>query len=1118
MGKTRPGYEQIQLFFVLAVFGLVAQLNHVHIPHTDVLIEGRWAFGFMGFALLRRWWAAVLLAVLLSTPWGTEVPVLIGMGGNLSYAIPALGVIRPLHRVLLRRFGPGWIYGAGWVALVMFCYQAFNTPVVWGVLAWMNREPIWAGVVAGWVTQPFLVEAVLVSLFSAVAMVAALTHQRMHENQRRLEHINRVLRGIRNVNQLIVSEDDPRRLIEGGCTNLAESMGYTNVWVAWREGAGRWSMLGPVADEAGFDALRERVDRGALPDCVRQALETDETIAVADAQQAWGDWVVLPEGDQWGGFARRLRHGESVYGVLVAFVPAVYAEDAEERALFEEVASDLAFALHKIEAARRLRESREMLARTERIANVGSWEWEVATDRVTWSEELFRLFGLEPAAQAPSFAEHQAMYLPGDRERLVAAVDECVRHGTAYELAVRLRRADGEIRHCLVRGRAERDMSGVVVRLMGSLQDITSLKRTEEALRERGALLSKAEELGRSGAWKFDVQTGVSTISENWRRLVGLTGAVVDWEELWMLLPEEERPRLRAALDRALAGIEPYNLEHDLIRKSDGERITIHSLGEVVRDAGNKPVSVFGVSQDITARKRAEAALRESEWRWRHILVETPQIGVSLDPTGRIVFANKRLLELTDYREAEVLGHDWFDLFIPEEVRAVFRTVMQSRDTLGFSSFENEILTRAGERRLIAWSNVISKDTTGEIVDVTCLGIDVTERERAEQEREKLCTQLAQSQKMESVGRLAGGVAHDFNNMLTAILGHAEMAAERLRADDPLRRDIEEISKAAQRSANLTRQLLAFARRQTVAPEVLHLNDVIDEMLKMLGRLIGEDINLVWQPAEGLPTVRIDPAQVDQMLVNLVVNARDAISGVGHITIETAAAECDEAYCAQHAGFTPGRYVMLAVSDDGCGMDAATQANVFEPFFTTKGVGGTGLGLATVYGIVKQNRGFINVYSEPGEGTTFRIYLPQYSGAAVSRERAAAAAPTSRGAETILLVEDEPTILALGATMLERQGYDVLAAATPGEAIRLAEEHGGELDLLITDVVMPEMNGRDLAKRLLSLYPRLKRVFMSGYTANVVAHQGVLEEGINFLQKPFSMQSLAAKAREALDQ
>jgi two-component system cell cycle sensor histidine kinase/response regulator CckA len=371
---------------------------------------------------------------------------------------------------------------------------------------------------------------------------------------------------------------------------------------------------------------------------------------------------------------------------------------------------------------------------------------------------------------------------------------------------------------------------------------------------------------------------------------------------------------------------------------------------------------------------------------------------------------------------------------------------------------------------------------------------------------------------MESVGRLAGGVAHDFNNMLGVIIGRSEMALDQVVPSQPLHADLLEIRKAAERSASLTRQLLGFARKQTAAPRVLDLNGTVQSMLQMLSRLIGEDVPISWLPKTNLWPVKVDPSQIDQVLANLCLNARDAITDFGKITIETGNRTFDEAYCADHPGLVPGEYVLLAVSDNGCGMDQSTMSHIFEPFYTTKAMGkGTGLGLATVYGIVKQNSGFINVYSEPGQGTSFKIYLPRHAGGSEQAQAQGAARPVLRGQETILVVEDEPASLKMIAIMLEKQGYTILQASTPSQAIRLARENAGRIHLVMTDVVMPEMNGRDLVKNLLSFCPRLKSLFMSGYTANVIAHHGILDGGVRFIQKPFSRNDLTSTVRDVLD-
>ncbi|QWV93964.1 PAS domain S-box protein [Geomonas oryzisoli] len=392
-------------------------------------------------------------------------------------------------------------------------------------------------------------------------------------------------------------------------------------------------------------------------------------------------------------------------------------------------------------------------------------------------------------------------------------------------------------------------------------------------------------------------------------------------------------------------------------------------------------------------------------------------------------------------------------------------------------------------------------------------------RKWSEEERVTLETQLQQAQRMESIGRLAGGVAHDFNNMLGVIIGHAGLGLMDASPGQPIHVHLQEIYKAAERSADLTRQLLAFARRQAIEPQVLDLNETIAGMLKMLQRLIGEEIHLCWQPGGEMWPVKMDRSQIDQIMANLCVNARDAIVNVGNLTIKTGIVSVDDAYRLHHPEAAHGEYAWISVSDDGEGMDRETLSHIFEPFFTTKGVGaGTGLGLATIYGIVTQNKGFITVASEPGRGATFTIHIPRHLGADEKGGRQEDVRELPRGRETILLVEDEPAILQMTTMLLESLGYVVVTAGSPSEAIRMAEKRTGSIDLLMTDVVMPEMNGRDLAGVLSAGHPRLKCLFMSGYTADIIAHRGVIYEGVYFIQKPFSLPVLAAKLREVLEQ
>src|SRR6266571_3896225 len=393
------------------------------------------------------------------------------------------------------------------------------------------------------------------------------------------------------------------------------------------------------------------------------------------------------------------------------------------------------------------------------------------------------------------------------------------------------------------------------------------------------------------------------------------------------------------------------------------------------------------------------------------------------------------------------------------------------------------------------------------------------EHKKAQEALHRSEEQLRQSQKVEAIGRLAGGIAHDFNNLLTIINGYTELLLARIPGEDRMSKDINEIRKAGQRAASLTRQLLAFSRKQILEPKVLDLNTIVVDMEKMLRRVIGEDVKLTIAPAPDLHRTRADPGQIEQVIMNLAVNARDAMPQGGQLTLETLNVDLDEAYAGRHIGVRPGAYVMLAVSDTGCGMDRESMAHIFEPFYTTKGPGkGTGLGLSTVYGIVKQSGGNVWAYSEPGHGTTFKIYLPQAEGVVDRLTRDGRRPEIPRGSETILLVEDQKELRDLVRQMLEMNGYSVVAASEGLEALEICKQHTGAIHLMLSDVVMPQMGGRELAQRLATLPPDMKVLYMSGYTSNAIVHHGILDPGTAFLQKPFTPDGLAHKVREVLDE
>jgi len=680
-------------------------------------------------------------------------------------------------------------------------------------------------------------------------------------------------------------------------------------------------------------------------------------------------------------------------------------------------------------------------------------------------------------------------------------------------------RKDGQKIWLSLNRRSVRDEAGTELFREGSIEDITKRKHAAEALREsearKRAILESAldcivtmDHAGLVVDWNPAAETTFGFLRAD----------AIGKEMAELIIPPRFREKHRQGLAHYHAtGQGPVlgnRLELSAVT-ADGTEFPIELAITRIESEG---LPMFtGYIRDITERKQAEEALRQSEERYRDLVENAHDIIYSHDLKGNYTSINKAGEQITGYTREEALKLNLADTVAPQDFEKT-KAMMANKLTGGqVTAYEVEIIAKDGRRIAIeANTKLVMQD--GVPVGVQGIARDITERKRMEKALHESEEQLRQSQKMEAIGQLAGGVAHDFNNLLTAINGYSSLALRRLGDDHPVKPHLEEIKKAGDRAANLTRQLLAFGRKQMLQPLALNLNDIVTDMTKMLKRLIGENVQLVTWLSPELHRITADPGQIEQVLVNLVVNARDAMPMGGTLTIETANANLDDAYTSKHIDVTAGQFIMLAVSDTGIGMDPQTRNRIFEPFFTTKEKGkGTGLGLSTVYGIVKQSGGNVWVYSEEGKGTTFKVYLPQIEGEVTALEDSKARVPMKRGSETVMLVEDEEMVRKLASELLEESGYVVLSASGGEEAIYFATTNKGRIDLLITDVVMPKVSGKEVAEQVRKIHPETKVLFMSGYTDEAIVHHGIVDSNIAFIQKPFSEHALAQKIREVLD-
>ncbi|NQT57761.1 MAG: PAS domain-containing protein [Bacteroidetes bacterium] len=658
------------------------------------------------------------------------------------------------------------------------------------------------------------------------------------------------------------------------------------------------------------------------------------------------------------------------------------------------------------------------------------------------------------------------------------------------------------------------DQSGKPIGFIGIMVDITSEKKTEYSLQSREQEIAHLLDLNPIILYKIDAKNFKPLyVSANITSFLGYSVTEALGANWWQSHLHPDNQQIAATVLNKTLKEGLYKHEYRF-QKKNGEYIWILDDQRLFYDNSGNPEYITGVWLDITDRKNNEEKLKKSEELLRTIIYNLP-LGLAInstDPTVNFEFMNELFPMIYRTTKEKLSEPDSFWEAVYED--KLFREEIKQKVLNDCRSENPEImhwdeipLTRKGEKTTYINARNIPIPEKSLMISTVW---DITEQKH-------LRDQLSHSQKIDSIGRLAGGIAHDFNNMLNVILGRAELAMENLLLNPQVLSDLQEIKDAAERSANLTRQLLAFSRQQPISPKILDINQEVESMIKMLTRLIGEDITLSWLPGKDIWSVQMDQTQIGQMLANLCINARDAIDGIGTITIETNNLQLDETDKFKHLDCIPGDYVMLSVSDTGCGMDKSVQEKVFEPFYTTKAVGsGTGLGLPTVYGIALQNKGGIHIYSEPDKGTTIKIFIPKFVGSNAKEPSLKISNSLHSGSETILLVEDEQSVRKLTSLLLTSLGYTVLTAESPSKALKIAYENSDTIDLLVTDVVMPEMNGKSLEEKIRLIIPTIKSLFTSGYTANVIANQGILKEGIIFIQKPFTKAELASKVKEAL--
>jgi PAS domain S-box-containing protein len=764
------------------------------------------------------------------------------------------------------------------------------------------------------------------------------------------------------------------------------------------------------------------------------------------------------------------------------------------------------------EAEDALRETQYFLEEAQRVAQLGCWVAPMSSGPLFWTTEAYRIAGIPDGTPITLESFFDTVVHPEDRRAVEDAVRDASAAGSTYQHEHRIVRPDREVRWVLERATFDRDETGAPRRMIGVVQDITERRRATDQLRASEARYRTIVETTSEGVWLVDTDFITTFVNERMAQMLGYARDEMIGRKAVEFMDEEARAvatEKRSQRERGFSAA--YENRY---RRKDGTTLWALANTNAVYDDDGRYAGSLGLLSDMTERRKSE----EARNRLAAIVESSHDAIISKTLQGSITSWNRGAESLFGYSEEEMVGRSITVLFPPERLDEETEIIARISRGESVEHFDTVRVRKDGSRVDVSLLISPIRGAAGQVVGVAKIARDMTERRKSEAALRRSEEQLRQSQKMEAIGSLAAGVAHDFNNLLSVILSYANLLFEELKPGDPVRADLEEIHKAGLRAAGLTRQLLAFSRQQMLQPCVLDPNQILVGIQKMLTRVLGEDVLLTLLPCHDVGKVYVDPGQLEQVIMNLVVNARDAMPRGGNLTIETSNVFLDEQYAADHHGVTPGPYVMTAVTDTGTGIEKQTIPRIFDPFFTTKEKAkGTGLGLSTVYGIVQQSGGHIWVYSEPGTGTTFKVYLPRTDRPSDVPLPVQSSDVSYRGDETVLLVEDEEQVRTLIRAILRRYGYNVLEAQNGGEAFLISERFNATIHLLLTDVVMPRMSGRELAERLEASRPEMKVLYVSGYTRDTTVLHGVLEAGVAFLQKPLTPDVLARSVRDVLD-